>query len=246
VGTPHPQRKQEKTDSMDTDTLAVEVSLKEEELSRLRTEADREKRKLEGEIVSLKFDLQKARNEINIREGKMASMKLELEKGRKRIDTLELEKKALAEEIEGARVARSKAVTIDNAAAAEAEVTRSRSTMPEVEKDRESLRAPIEIHGQERAPECKVEPSQQVKEAINEVQHSVENHQTTVDTSAAQSMSQQDTRELQNKASLALEVTSPSSPALQKKTNETTKRLLFHLCECTGKAAGRTEQRGLA
>jgi chromosome segregation ATPase len=113
---------------MDADTLAVELALKDEELSRLRDSIERERRKMEGEIVSLKFDLQKVRNEVNVREGKMASIKLELEKGRKRVEAIELERRTLEQEAARATEAaaesdrlRAEAENAERAARAECE-----------------------------------------------------------------------------------------------------------------------------
>lgn len=116
------------TAMMDADTLAVELALKDEELSRLRDSIERERRKMEGEIVSLKFDLQKVRNEVNVREGKMASIKLELEKGRKRVEAIELERRTLEQEAARATEAaaesdrlRAEAENAERAARAECE-----------------------------------------------------------------------------------------------------------------------------
>jgi hypothetical protein len=125
---------------MDADTLVVELALKDEELSRLRDSIEREKRKMEGEIVSLKFDLQKVRNEVNVREGKMASMKLELEKGRRRVEAIELEKTALEQNIADSQAAlaesdrlRIAAESSERAARAECEELSQRAAAADAE-----------------------------------------------------------------------------------------------------------------
>ncbi len=81
------------------EALAIELSMKNDEIQALKRSLGNELRQSEGEVISLRVDLQRVKHELTLKEGKMASLRLDMEKGKKMCANLEEEKTSMEERI---------------------------------------------------------------------------------------------------------------------------------------------------